>query len=119
MPLKRNQTNKMKKLELHWKIIIGMVLGVIYGLIASKYGWIEFTDHWIKPGGIMIMGIDHYIGNPNSYSWSDDLNVYMALMTDMEWKNIFYKSGLDNCKSWNVNQKDDGPGTLVISGQLI
>ena len=76
----------------------------------------HITDHWIKPGGLMIMGIDHYIGNPNSYSWSDDLNVYMALMTDMEWKNIFYKAGLDNCKSWNVNQKDDAPGTLVISG---
>ncbi|MDA9345071.1 dicarboxylate/amino acid:cation symporter [Flavobacteriales bacterium] len=45
----------MKKLALHWKIIIGMVLGVVYGLIASKYGWIDFTDDWIKPwGGIFV-----------------------------------------------------------------
>ena len=45
----------MKKLALHWKIIIGMVLGVSYGLIASKYGWIDFTDDWIKPwGGIFV-----------------------------------------------------------------
>jgi Na+/H+-dicarboxylate symporter len=44
-----------KKLALHWKIIIGMVLGVVYGLIASKYGWIDFTDDWIKPwGGIFV-----------------------------------------------------------------
>ncbi len=45
----------IKKLALHWKIIIGMVLGVVYGLIASKYGWIDFTDDWIKPwGGIFV-----------------------------------------------------------------
>ncbi len=44
-----------KRLALHWKIIIGMVLGVVYGLIASKYGWIDFTDDWIKPwGGIFV-----------------------------------------------------------------
>ena len=78
----------------------------------------HIADNWIKPGGLIIMGIDHYIGNPNSYSWSDDLNVHMALMNDMEWKNIFYKSGFNNCKSWQVNQKNDAPGTLVISGQL-
>ena len=32
----------MKKLALHWKIIIGMVLGVVYGLIANKLGWVDF-----------------------------------------------------------------------------
>ena len=41
----------MKKLALHWKIIIGMVLGVVYGLIAHKLGWIDFTNDWIKPWG--------------------------------------------------------------------
>ena len=33
----------MKKLALHWKIIIGMALGVVYGLIANKLGWMDFT----------------------------------------------------------------------------
>ena len=35
---------------LHWKIIIGMILGVLYGLLA-KMGWIDFTNYWIKPWG--------------------------------------------------------------------
>ena len=29
----------MKKLALHWKIIIGMILGVIYGLCANHLGF--------------------------------------------------------------------------------
>ena len=39
----------MKKLALHWKIIIGMVFGVFYGLLASKMGWLDLTNDWIKP----------------------------------------------------------------------
>jgi len=54
----------MKKLALHWKIIIGMVLGVIYGLIASKYGWIDFTDNWIKPWGDIFVNLLKLIAVP-------------------------------------------------------
>ncbi|MDA0681879.1 MAG: dicarboxylate/amino acid:cation symporter [Bacteroidetes bacterium] len=45
----------MKKLALHWKIIIGMGLGVVYGLIASNMGWIDFTNNWIKPWGVIFV----------------------------------------------------------------
>ena len=45
----------MKKLALHWKIIIGMVLGVVYGLIASKMGWVDVTNNWIKPWGVIFV----------------------------------------------------------------
>ena len=34
----------MKNLPLYWKIIIGMVLGVLYGLIANSFGWNAL--HW-------------------------------------------------------------------------
>ena len=54
----------MKKLALHWKIIIGMVLGVIYGLIASKYGWVDFTDNWIKPWGTIFVNLLKLIAVP-------------------------------------------------------
>jgi len=53
-----------KKLALHWKIIIGMVLGVVYGLIASKYGWIDFTDDWIKPWGKIFVNLLKLIAVP-------------------------------------------------------
>ena len=54
----------MKKLALHWKIIIGMVLGVVYGFIASKYGWIDFTNNWIKPWGIIFVNLLKLIAVP-------------------------------------------------------
>ena len=47
----------MKKIALHWKIIIGMVLGVVYGLIANKLGWISFTNDWIKPWGVIFVNL--------------------------------------------------------------
>ena len=79
----------------------------------------HIVGNWLKPKGVFIMGIDHYVGNPKSYSWPEDLNVHMTLMSDVDWKNIFIKSGLNNCQSWKVNQDDDKPGTLVVSGRLI
>ena len=54
----------MKKLALHWKIIIGMVLGVVYGLIANKLGWVGFTNAWIKPWGVIFVNLLKLIAVP-------------------------------------------------------
>lgn len=54
----------MQKLALHWKIIIGMVMGVVYGLLASKFGWIEFTEDWIKPWGTIFINLLKLIAVP-------------------------------------------------------
>ena len=54
----------MKKLALHWKIIIGMVLGVLFGLLASKMAWIDFTDNWIKPWGTIFVNLLKLIAVP-------------------------------------------------------
>jgi Na+/H+-dicarboxylate symporter len=54
----------MKKLALHWKIIIGMVLGVVYGLIANKLGWVDFTNAWIKPWGVIFVNLLKLIAVP-------------------------------------------------------
>lgn len=54
----------MKKLALHWKIIIGMIIGVFYGLIASKMGWVEFTNDWIKPWGKIFINLLKLIAVP-------------------------------------------------------
>lgn len=50
--------------QLHWQIIIGMVLGLIYGLVASRYGWIGFTDNWIKPWGTIFINLLKMIAMP-------------------------------------------------------
>ena len=54
----------MKKLALHWKIIIGMVLGVVYGLVANNLGWVDFTDAWIKPWGVIFVNLLKLIAVP-------------------------------------------------------
>ncbi len=54
----------MKKIALHWKIIIGMLLGVVYGLIASKLLWIDFTNDWIKPWGVIFVNLLKLIAVP-------------------------------------------------------
>ena len=54
----------MKKLALHWKIIIGMVLGVIFGLLAITVGWDQFTSNWIKPFGTIFINLLKLIAVP-------------------------------------------------------
>ena len=54
----------MKNLALHWKIIIGMILGVAYGLIANQMGWVSFTNDWIKPWGTIFVNLLKLIAVP-------------------------------------------------------
>ncbi len=42
----------MKKLALHWQILLGMALGVVVGLIMTNFnGGREIVQDWIKPFG--------------------------------------------------------------------
>lgn len=42
----------MKKLELHWRILLGMFLGVLFALVLSNFEWgSSFITDWIKPFG--------------------------------------------------------------------
>ena len=54
----------MRKLALHWKIIIGMVLGVLYGFCASHLGFHQFTNDWIKPWGVIFVNLLKLIAVP-------------------------------------------------------
>ena len=54
----------MKKLPLHWKIIIGLILGIIYSLISSYLGWNKFTLDWIDPFGTIFIRLLKFIAVP-------------------------------------------------------
>ena len=54
----------MKKLALHWKIIIGMVLGIIWALTSSYMGWSAFTMNWIDPFGTIFINLLKLIAVP-------------------------------------------------------
>ena len=54
----------MKKLALHWKILIGMVLGILFGFIALQFGWQNFVADWIKPLGTIFVKLLKLIAVP-------------------------------------------------------
>lgn len=42
----------MKKLALHWKILIGMFLGVLFALLLNQFSWgPKLVGDWVKPFG--------------------------------------------------------------------
>ena len=46
----------MKKLALHWRILLGMLLGVVFALIMTNFDFgKEFIKDWIKPFGTIFI----------------------------------------------------------------
>jgi len=55
----------MKKLALHWKILIGMVAGIVFGLIMTSVSWgAGFVGDWIKPFGTIFINLLKLIAVP-------------------------------------------------------
>ena len=54
----------MKKVALHWQIIIGLLLGTIYGIISIQNGYGAFTNNWITPFGIIFINLLKLIAIP-------------------------------------------------------
>jgi Na+/H+-dicarboxylate symporter len=55
----------MKKLALHWKIIIGMILGIIFGFIMNSIdGGKGFVTDWISPFGTIFINLLKLIAVP-------------------------------------------------------
>ncbi|QTD37882.1 dicarboxylate/amino acid:cation symporter [Polaribacter batillariae] len=55
----------MKKIALHWKILIGMVLGIIFGFIMNTVdGGKGFVTDWIKPFGTIFINLLKLIAVP-------------------------------------------------------
>lgn len=50
--------------KLHWQIIIGLVLGLLWGLISALTGLNEFTSDFIKPFGTIFINLLKLIAVP-------------------------------------------------------
>ena len=50
--------------KLHWQIVIGLFLGLIWGLLSSLIGWNEFTSEFIKPFGTIFVKLLKLIAVP-------------------------------------------------------
>jgi len=55
----------MRKLELHWKILIGMTLGILFGFLMTQISWgKEFVADWIQPWGTIFVNLLKLIAIP-------------------------------------------------------
>ena len=52
-------------MKLHWKIIIGMALGVVFGLIMSQTSFgSDLIKDWVKPFGTIFINLLKLIAMP-------------------------------------------------------
>jgi len=51
-------------LKLHWQILLGLALGLVYGIIGAVFGWGNFTTAWIAPFGTIFINLLKFIAVP-------------------------------------------------------
>jgi len=54
----------VRKLKLHWQILIGLGLGAAFGLFAASADLVEFTRHWVAPFGTLFVNLLKLIAMP-------------------------------------------------------
>ena len=54
----------MKKIALHWQIIIGLILGLVYGIVSTHMGFGSFTTNWVSPFGTIFISLLKLIAMP-------------------------------------------------------
>ncbi|WP_343486236.1 dicarboxylate/amino acid:cation symporter [Allomuricauda sp. d1] len=55
----------MRKLELHWQILIGMLLGIVFGFVMTYPDWgRDFVTDWITPFGTIFVNLLKLIAIP-------------------------------------------------------
>jgi len=72
-------------------------------------------NDWLRPGGRMVIGVDHYQENPSSHDWGPSLNVHMALLSIEEWTDGLEEAGFVDVEAVQVGAKEGWSGTLVIT----
>ena len=63
----------MRKLALHWQILLGIVIGIIVGVFFTQFQWGEgFVQDWIKPFGTI------FINAESNFSFLIVFKVYIS-----------------------------------------
>ena len=54
----------MRKLALHWQILLGMVAGILAGFLAVKLNGQNLIENWIAPFGVIFINLLKLIAVP-------------------------------------------------------
>lgn len=90
---------------------------VLYYLKEPEKFIIHILENWLLEKGTIIIGMDHYLENLNSHSWPTDLNTYMNLKSIKDWIKLFKDCGVSQIVSFQTNESQNFPGTLVLKGE--
>ncbi|MEL1225511.1 MAG: class I SAM-dependent methyltransferase [Candidatus Neomarinimicrobiota bacterium] len=90
---------------------------VLYYLREPEKFIMHILENWLLEKGTIIIGIDHYLENLNSHSWPTDLNTYMNLKSIQDWIKLFKGCGVSQIVSFQTNESQNFPGTLVLKGE--
>ena len=72
-------------------------------------------DDWMKSGGKMVIGMDHYEENPDSHDWPQSLNVHMTTLSIDAWVKGLEDAGFERVSAIQTGAKEGWSGTLVLS----
>jgi len=53
-----------KKVPLHTQIILGLIFGLLYGVVAVQLDWVQWTENWISPWGTIFVRLLKLIAVP-------------------------------------------------------
>lgn len=60
-----NENGTMKKLALHWQILLGMITGVLFAFILIQFAWgKDIIVDWVKPFGTIFINLLKLIAVP-------------------------------------------------------
>ena len=87
---------------------------VFYYFKNPRYVLKYIYENILKSGGCMILGVDHYLENKSSLSWSKDLDLSLKTYSIETWVSNFKQVGFKNIKTYQFGVKENWAGTLTI-----
>jgi SAM-dependent methyltransferase len=70
-------------------------------------------NEWLEPGGVAILGIDHYAENEPSLVWPGRLGVRMTTWPEDAWRSALYAAGFSDVRTWRAAPRGKA-GTLAM-----
>jgi ubiquinone/menaquinone biosynthesis C-methylase UbiE/uncharacterized protein YbaR (Trm112 family) len=86
---------------------------VVYYLADPVAFLRRVCGEWLEPGGVLILGVDHYAENEPSLVWPGRLGVRMTTWPESAWRACLLEAGFSEVRLWRAASQG-GAGTLAM-----